>query len=190
VTQGPSRKRGQKIVRRWIPGVCCEIVSPRNGCVNQTRTMTRSMDMLSWEGKLGVVAHAFNPSTLEAEAGGFLSLRPAWSTEWVPGQPGLYRETLSWNPPPKKNGRGKFHMVSPVNKDLQTIITTGRRISSSQGWALLLVVKCQVISPKTTETQTTEQTKQVVFIYLYKHTYGVCVCNKNRRIARHGGAHL
>jgi hypothetical protein len=29
----------------------------------------------------GVVAHAFNPSTWEAEAGGFLSLRPAWSTE-------------------------------------------------------------------------------------------------------------
>jgi hypothetical protein len=29
----------------------------------------------------GVVAHTFNPSTWEAEAGGFLSLRPAWSTE-------------------------------------------------------------------------------------------------------------
>jgi hypothetical protein len=29
----------------------------------------------------GVVAHAFNPSTREAEAGGFLSLRPAWSTK-------------------------------------------------------------------------------------------------------------
>jgi hypothetical protein len=42
-----------------------------------------------------VVARAFNPSTREAEAGGFLSLRPAWSTELVPGQPGLYRETLS-----------------------------------------------------------------------------------------------
>jgi hypothetical protein len=28
-----------------------------------------------------VVAHAFNPSTWEAEANGFLSLRPAWSTE-------------------------------------------------------------------------------------------------------------
>ena len=28
-----------------------------------------------------VVAHAFNPSTWEAEAGGFLSPRPAWSTE-------------------------------------------------------------------------------------------------------------
>jgi hypothetical protein len=42
-----------------------------------------------------VVAHAFNPSTWEAEADGFLSSRPAWSTEWVPGQPGLHRETLS-----------------------------------------------------------------------------------------------
>jgi major histocompatibility complex class I len=28
-----------------------------------------------------VVAHAFNPSTWEAEAGRFLNLRPAWSTE-------------------------------------------------------------------------------------------------------------
>jgi hypothetical protein len=45
--------------------------------------------------KPGVVAHAFNLSTQEAEAGGFLSSRPAWSTEWVPGQPGLHRETLS-----------------------------------------------------------------------------------------------
>jgi hypothetical protein len=32
---------------------------------------------ISW----AVVAHAFNPSTWEAEAGGFLSSRPAWSTE-------------------------------------------------------------------------------------------------------------
>ena len=38
--------------------------------------------------KLGVVAHAFNPSTLEAEAeaGGFLSSRPAWSTEFQDSQ--------------------------------------------------------------------------------------------------------
>jgi hypothetical protein len=31
--------------------------------------------------KLGVGAHTFNPSTQEAEAGRFLSSRPAWSTE-------------------------------------------------------------------------------------------------------------
>jgi hypothetical protein len=42
-----------------------------------------------------VVVQAFNPSTGEAEAGWFLSSRPAWSTKWVPGQPGLHRETLS-----------------------------------------------------------------------------------------------
>jgi hypothetical protein len=30
---------------------------------------------------VAVVAHAFNPSTWEAEAGGFLSSRPAWSTK-------------------------------------------------------------------------------------------------------------
>jgi hypothetical protein len=42
-----------------------------------------------------VVAHAFNPKTWEAEAGEFLSLRAACSTEWVPGQPGLHRETMS-----------------------------------------------------------------------------------------------
>ena len=29
----------------------------------------------------GMVAHTFNPSTWEADAGGFLSLRPAWSTK-------------------------------------------------------------------------------------------------------------
>ena len=45
--------------------------------------------------KPGVVVHAFNPSTQEAEAGGFLSSRPAWSTKFVPGQPELYRETMS-----------------------------------------------------------------------------------------------
>jgi hypothetical protein len=50
----------------------------------------------------GVVVHAFNPSTWEAEAGEFLSSRPAWSTEQVPGQPGLHRETLSRKTKKKK----------------------------------------------------------------------------------------
>jgi hypothetical protein len=43
----------------------------------------------------GVVAHAFSPSTWEAEAGGFLSSSPAWSTKRVTRQPGLHREILS-----------------------------------------------------------------------------------------------
>jgi hypothetical protein len=52
-----------------------------------------------------VVAHTFDPSTWEAEAGGFLSSRPAWSTKWVPGQPGIYRETLSQKYQKKKKKR-------------------------------------------------------------------------------------
>jgi hypothetical protein len=43
------------------------------------RTMLDIKDLLSH----AVVAHAFNPSTWEgeAEAGRFLSMRPAWSTK-------------------------------------------------------------------------------------------------------------
>jgi hypothetical protein len=37
----------------------------------------------------GVVVH------LEGRGRWISELRPAWSTKWVPGQPGLYRETLS-----------------------------------------------------------------------------------------------
>jgi hypothetical protein len=44
-----------------------------------------------------------NPSAWEAKAGRFLSSRPAWSTEWVPGQPWLHRETLSQTKQNKQN---------------------------------------------------------------------------------------
>jgi hypothetical protein len=37
--------------------------------------------LIKKERSQAVVAHAFNPSTWEAEAGRFLSSRPAWSTE-------------------------------------------------------------------------------------------------------------
>jgi hypothetical protein len=59
-----------------------------------------------------MVAHAFNSSTQEAEAGRSLSSRPTWSTQRVPDQPGLYRETLSQKAKPneipeeRKNGPG------------------------------------------------------------------------------------
>jgi hypothetical protein len=52
-----------------------------------------------------VVVHAFNPSTWQAEAGGFLNSRPAWSTKLVPGEQEIYRETLSWKK--KKEERKK-----------------------------------------------------------------------------------
>jgi hypothetical protein len=42
-----------------------------------------------------VVAYAFNPSTGEAKPGKCLISGPDWSSEGVPGQPGLHRETLS-----------------------------------------------------------------------------------------------
>jgi hypothetical protein len=43
----------------------------RNSCTRDSKDIS----------ELGVVAHAFNPCTWEAEAGGFLSSRPAWSTK-------------------------------------------------------------------------------------------------------------
>lgn len=39
--------------------------------------------------------HAFNPSIQEAEEGGFVTSRSAWSTDRFPRQLGLPRETLS-----------------------------------------------------------------------------------------------
>ena len=56
-----------------------------------------------------MVTHVFNPSTQEAEAGRFLSSRPAWSTKLVPGQPGLYKETLSRK---TKTNKKKIHNIA------------------------------------------------------------------------------
>jgi len=44
---------------------------------------------------MAMVTHDFNLCSWEAEAGRSLSARSAWSTERVPEQPGLHRETLS-----------------------------------------------------------------------------------------------
>jgi hypothetical protein len=41
-----------------------------------------------------MVVHSFIPSIQEQRQADLYS-RPAWSTEWVPRQPGLHRETLS-----------------------------------------------------------------------------------------------
>ena len=54
------------------------------------------------------MAPTFNPSTWEVEAGGSLSLSSVWSTDRVPGQPGLCRETLS-----QKNKRTEQNKKTP-----------------------------------------------------------------------------
>jgi hypothetical protein len=48
-----------------------------------------------------VVAHAFHPSTWEAEEGRFLSSRPAWELQSEFQDSQGYRETLSGKPKPK-----------------------------------------------------------------------------------------
>jgi hypothetical protein len=56
----------------------------RSGCAQSSIGWNTEppMEELEKESKgRAVVAHAFNPSTFEAEAGRFLSSRPAWSTE-------------------------------------------------------------------------------------------------------------
>jgi hypothetical protein len=60
-----------------------------------------------------MVVHTFNPSTREAEAGRFLSSRPAWSAKWVPGQPRLDRETLTKQNKTKQN---KTKQLPPPQK--------------------------------------------------------------------------
>jgi hypothetical protein len=51
-----------------------------------------------------------------AEAGGFLSLRPAWSSKWVSGQPGLYREILSRKTKQNKKKKKKKRKETDYHK--------------------------------------------------------------------------
>jgi hypothetical protein len=59
------------------------------------------------------MAFYFNPSTWEAEADRSLGLRPTWSSEQVPGQPGLHREILfptNRNKIKKKQNKGRLSL--------------------------------------------------------------------------------
>jgi hypothetical protein len=71
-----------------------------------------AQEYLNWV----VVVHAFNPSTWESEAGRFLNSRPAWSTKLVPGQPGLYRETMSQKNNNNKKKKKKKKQKTKQNK--------------------------------------------------------------------------
>jgi hypothetical protein len=52
----------------------------------KTKTKTKQRALKKNPNRQKVMAHNFNPNTLEAEAVESLSLRPAWSREQVPGQ--------------------------------------------------------------------------------------------------------
>jgi hypothetical protein len=62
-------------------------------------------------------AHAFNLRTQEAEAGGYLSSRPAWSTK-KERVPGLHRETLSVKKIKQKESPG-YCLWEPMRVELR-----------------------------------------------------------------------
>jgi hypothetical protein len=90
----------------------------------------------------GVVVHAFNPSTQEAEAGRFLSSRPAWSTKWVTGQPGLYRETLSQKTKQNKTkqNRTKQNKTKQNKTNKKTISLTFSNFVECDFWKYILII--------------------------------------------------
>jgi hypothetical protein len=102
---------GTRQCSQWSPYPDSKIKQKQKQCKEQYKRYL----------KPGVVVHAFNPSTQEAEAGRFLSLRPAWSTKWVPGQHGLYRETLSRKT--KKKKKKKDIWYEPLAYSLSLFLT-------------------------------------------------------------------
>ena len=84
-------------------------------------SLSRKKSQIKNSNQMGMVVHTFNPSTWEAEAGWFLSSRPACSTKWVPGQPGLYRETLSQKTKTKpQNQKAKQNKTKQKKKKTKT----------------------------------------------------------------------
>lgn len=61
------------------------------------------------------MAHAFNTSTQETEAGESLNWKPAWSVWQVPNQPGIYSETMPSKEKRKKVGASEMAQFNPGN---------------------------------------------------------------------------
>ena len=64
-------------------------------------------------GRPGIVVYTFNPSTLEAEAGRFLSSRPAWSTKVCTEKPCL-KKSKKKKKKKKKKKRAKTKHIGAV----------------------------------------------------------------------------
>ena len=78
--------------------------------------------------KPGVVAHAFNSSTQEAEAGGFLSSRPAWSTE--------FQDSQGYTEKPCLEKKTKTKQTNQTNKK------TNKKPQQQQQKHLLMSISC------------------------------------------------
>ena len=66
------------------------------------------------------MGHTFSPSTEEAEAGGSLNLRPAWSTELVRGHPGLHIKKQTNKQTKKPCLRKKYQQKTKQNPLIST----------------------------------------------------------------------
>jgi hypothetical protein len=81
----------------------------------------------------GVVVHAFNPSTQDAEAGGFLSSRPAWSKVSSRTARATQRNPVSNLPPPPKKRLKylKSYILNHKNDLLSFMCITSQCLSSN-----------------------------------------------------------
>lgn len=61
------------------------------------------------------MAHTCNPSTHEAEVGGFLNSKLAWTSEQVPGWPGLHIEKVVRYTIPMGSKRKDMNKHSPAD---------------------------------------------------------------------------
>jgi hypothetical protein len=77
----------------------------------------------------GMVAHTFNPSTWKVEAGGFLSLRPAWSRVSSRTAKATQRNPVSKNKK-QKNKKQKTKTKNYSNQKIEELL--GKR--AKKGW--------------------------------------------------------
>lgn len=97
---GASWRRPEGLWEAEYQEICHETVSPRNGCLNKTGTMTISMDMWTWEGECFEGSHPLTKNYRQLliillEEGELSSPRddPNWlsKTKWSALKPYMYK---------------------------------------------------------------------------------------------------
>jgi hypothetical protein len=77
----PPYKGVREFVTLLVPLLKAALIPQVTALCHLAFDLTLLLSFIKGMCKPGMVAHAFNPGTREAEAGGFLNLRPAWSTK-------------------------------------------------------------------------------------------------------------